>query len=643
MKSFLLRLASLVKLRIALFVVLPLTIMNVRSQAQEVNPPFLDITHVSRVFGHPKYYRLYLPAGYNKSEKRYPVIYFFHGWGGRYFKDDNAKLEYAKLKDLVDKYQVILVMWDGNIGESEPRPYNIGNHKDIKYQVQMKDYFPELVAHIDSAYRTLTDRNHRGIIGFSMGGIMSFFLAGKYPDKVCAAVNLAGTPEFFIGYPENHTLYPVRYTFINLMDVNTRQQGGDSDILVYLNEEVRKGAEWEGNPYEFWGFHGGHMIDKTGETKSFEMAMNFVVKSFGKEPMTPERWSHYDIYDRFDVWGYRVESNKTVPGFLYLKNVGKKGFGFYTRQWLPDGPAISNIYATISTAPQYIPGKTYNIIAIPASDRDTIVRYRVACRSDRRLIFQETGDGWDYGIYTNEDTPEFIAQGYEVENHGRYLIKDQHNQLSVRLINRGGEVPSAQKITVTIQTADSAIKFNKNVVNADIRSKQRIILLPPFDIACSKLPPLHGEPFQVKFKITVQTGNEVFNDEIIVPVLFDGPLFTDLQIDDGRPIRDKAYGTGNGNGSVEAGEKILIYSGDHRLRLYTDDPWVISGEEKLVDEQIPAIWEDGFTLSSVIAISKDCPEGHVIEFTGNYETNTYNPIERNLHWGKVRITVTRLK
>ena len=75
-------------------------------------------------------------------------------------------------------------MWDGNIDTTEPRPYNTGNHEHVKYRVQMKDYFPELVEHIDSSYRTLPDRQHRGIIGFSMGGFMSFFLAGKYPDKV---------------------------------------------------------------------------------------------------------------------------------------------------------------------------------------------------------------------------------------------------------------------------------------------------------------------------------------------------------------------------------------------------------------------------------------------------------------------------
>src|SRR5688572_7815090 len=183
---------------------------------------YKDLTHQSNIFKGDKYYRLYLPQGYSEGSERYPVIYFFHGWGGRYKSDDNAKLEYEMIKTLVDKYNVILVMWDGNMVEKEPRPYNIGNHPDVKYDIQMKDYFLELVAHVDATYRTIPEKSKRGIIGFSMGGFMSYFLAGKYPDKIAAAVNMTGSPEFFIGFPDNHTLYPVRYTFSNLREVDRK-------------------------------------------------------------------------------------------------------------------------------------------------------------------------------------------------------------------------------------------------------------------------------------------------------------------------------------------------------------------------------------------------------------------------------------
>ena len=237
----------------------------------QVSPPYYDTTYFSNVFGHEKIYRIYLPAGYDTTDQRYPVIYYFHGWGGRYNKDDNANLDYEKIKEIVDKYQLILVMVDGNIDTLEQRPYNVGYHNDVKFQVQMKGYFPEIIDHIDSVYRTITEREHRGIMGFSMGGFISFYLAGKYPDKVSAAVSFAGSPEFFVGYPDNHSLYPVRYTFNNLRQVNTALRNGNSDILYYLNDEVYAGALWdEAVKFKYWKFHGPHMIDELGETKIYE-------------------------------------------------------------------------------------------------------------------------------------------------------------------------------------------------------------------------------------------------------------------------------------------------------------------------------------------------------------------------------------
>ena len=76
-----------------------------------------------------------------------------------------------------------------------------------------------------------------------MGGFMSFFLAGKYPQIIGAAVSLKGSPEFFIGYPENHTLYCTRYMFKNLIGVKVRFHNSTlGEELFHLNKEVNNGA-----------------------------------------------------------------------------------------------------------------------------------------------------------------------------------------------------------------------------------------------------------------------------------------------------------------------------------------------------------------------------------------------------------------
>jgi enterochelin esterase-like enzyme len=43
-----------------------------------------DRTHDSQVFGETRNYRIFLPPDYGTSGKRYPVIYWFHGWSERH-------------------------------------------------------------------------------------------------------------------------------------------------------------------------------------------------------------------------------------------------------------------------------------------------------------------------------------------------------------------------------------------------------------------------------------------------------------------------------------------------------------------------------------------------------------------------------
>lgn len=621
-----------------LFVIFILSCTGVISVCAQTAVPYTDTSHYSQVFGHQKSYRLYLPKGYESSQKEYPVIYFFHGWGGRHFKDNNALLNYEGIKPLVDKYKVILVMWDGNIDTTEPRPYNVGNHRDVKFDVQEKDYFPELVNHIDASYRTLTDRQHRGIIGFSMGGFMSFYLAGKYPDKINAAVSLAGSPEFFVGYPGNHTLYPVRYTFKNLADVNIRMHNGDSDILYHLNDEVNEGAKWEGVPLSYWKFNGGHKVDDPGETKVFEMAMKFIADAFLHPTVRKPRWSHYDLYPDFTTWGYSIKTNKKEPGFLYLKNVDKTGFGFYTHQWLPGGPALAIDSISITTAPVYKAGKQYNITSYE-SKTGRIDTHRQQADMNGRLSFFYKEAATETGIYDDTGGASFIVLDHNTAHHNNYLHSGQPEKLSLRLFNRGNIKYSHGKIKVTLSTTDSSTWFKKNSHEILLKKDQRIIDIPAFDIVCIKKPPLHAEPPQVRFIATIQSGKQVFTDDLKVTVLYESPLFDSIKVDDHLAARDRAYGTGNGNGIADAGENIMLYSGNHRLRLYTEDKWVLTNEEKLVDEMIPARWPDGFTLSSIVKISPDCPDGHTIEFYASYETKLFNPIERKTTWGKVKLTI----
>ena len=602
--------------------------------------PYQDLSYESAVFGKTRHYRLYLPAGYQQTDKRYPVIYFFHGHSGRYNKEPNVRPEYEMLGDLVNKYQVILVMWDGNYEESNPAPYNMGYHQSIKYQVQTKDYFTEFVNHIDGTYRTLADRDHRGIIGFSMGGFMSMFIAGKYPDKVSAITNMVSMPEAYVGYPDNHTFYPPRYLFENLRDVSVRTHNMDGCMLAYLNMENKNGALWEGHPnFEYWIGHGEHKVDEPGETKLFEAAMQFIVNRFNYPAPLQKTWSHYDLYPVFDLWGYEVKSSKNEPGYLYLRNVSSAGFGFYTRRWVPDGPPVKDCTATVITAPVYKKGTTYDIL-LYRQEADSPVSVKEKANSEGRLHIELKGDGYEVGISHKSQPADFVVLNHTLDNGKRFIRVNKPNEISLTLLNRGGDAYAGKPVRVTVTCADPSVLLYNAIQEVSIDRNKRTGRSEPIGIACTKTPPTDASPPWIKLNVKIDCTNDIFTDAVTVPVFYDVPYFSGIQIDDGVMVRDAVMGSGNGNNCVEASERIMLYKNGQRLRLYTDDPYVEMATEELYDESMPCIWEEnGITFSSVVKIADNCPPGHTIEFLTNYETKQYAPIKRESHWGKVKVTV----
>ncbi len=156
-----------------------------------------------------------------------------------------------------------------------------------------------------------------------------------------------------------------------------------------------------------------------------------------------------------------------------------------------------------------------------------------------------------------------------------------------------------------------------------------------YEITAAVSPVKDGSPFRVRLNILISDdkGNK-WHDELDVPVWYDVPSFDDIGIDDGD---SEIFGSGNGNNIAEPGETIMIYQHSNRTRLYYDDPYVEA--ERLYDELQPDKWGDGYALSSLVRISKDCPPGHVIRFLASYEIKEWKTIKRNVTWGVFSITV----
>jgi enterochelin esterase-like enzyme len=125
---------------------------------------------------------VYLPPSYATDQaRRYPVVYLLHGYGGR---EDTFTTRLANLAGSADRLA-------GAQGFSElivvtPSAYSL--HKGSMYSNSPttgdweRFIAEDLVAYMDSHYRTLAVRASRGLAGHSMGGYGALRIGMKRPD-----------------------------------------------------------------------------------------------------------------------------------------------------------------------------------------------------------------------------------------------------------------------------------------------------------------------------------------------------------------------------------------------------------------------------------------------------------------------------
>lgn len=123
-----------------------------------------------------------LPDHYSDNNQ-YPVVYLLHGFSGNY-SDWVSKV--PAITQYADQYHMIIVCPDGGFA---------GWYFDspIKKLSQYETYITkELIPWVDQQYKTINNRKERAIIGLSMGGHGSLFLAFRHQDEFGAAGSISG-------------------------------------------------------------------------------------------------------------------------------------------------------------------------------------------------------------------------------------------------------------------------------------------------------------------------------------------------------------------------------------------------------------------------------------------------------------------
>jgi len=640
-----------------------------------------DSLFYSQAFDTERWYRIYLPSDYDANDsKQYPVIYYFHGWGGRY-KWDNYKLEddpgypgngrreppfVMEWRNYSQSHDIIIVTWDGYEPNLHPgkfqregldyggcNPYDFPRaHENpiVHWGWDFRMHFRDLVAHIDSNYRTIADRDFRGVTGLSMGGLTAMYISGQNKDLVgsvsafCPAANL---PRYG---PKSHlSVFPVNEMYRSLKGLPMRLTATNGDWL--LANDLRMKHIFDGSGFEPFEFHMADFPDHW--SADTEEQLDFHMDRFGKGYERPSDWNHIcPSFKTFDQWGYKFRIERTVPALTILENVSRNHMRVLSRNFIPDGPVVMDETIHITTDSIYSPLSTYGLLIYNLS-KDEFSSKQINASPEGRLAFSLPGGGNIVGIHEedNGQAPDLrVVDG--LNRDYIYMEQGRKHSLDFRLVNMGRG--DARQITIRASSIHPHIKFAED------------------ELKLPGLPSGRSIPVTQAFKFNFDRyDKEYLAGNIHLEIIING-VITDTQkiifmatpaspyvdddrviVLDGRTVKnvrvfnqqidkiektDLSGGFGNGNGITERGEEILVYirlkqglapkdkNSFHKTRM------VGEGSDKYVNVnrlkyEIKKGQASATSILSYVSFAENMPVGHEADLWFRIES-LYNDYEK---------------
>ena len=145
-----------------------------------------DVTYYSSTAGDDKQCNILLPAGYDEN-KKYPVMYVFHGFGGSHDNqiDDDSYLTLLYGNMLHDGLAVPQITVNVDMYTDKQADKDSKSDEQLRYiyDKAIDDIAVDLMPFIEKNYNVLTGRENTAVAGMSEGGAKSLCTGFKWLDK----------------------------------------------------------------------------------------------------------------------------------------------------------------------------------------------------------------------------------------------------------------------------------------------------------------------------------------------------------------------------------------------------------------------------------------------------------------------------
>ena len=127
-------------------------------------------------------YNVYLPDSFGTGEKQYPVVYLLHGLSDDYqawARKGNMQIVVDELIGTGEACEMVIVMPNAGGLDTHSTWNGYFNMPGWSYE---DFFFKEFLPAVEAKYRVIGDKEHRAIMGLSMGGGGSTVYAQRHPD-----------------------------------------------------------------------------------------------------------------------------------------------------------------------------------------------------------------------------------------------------------------------------------------------------------------------------------------------------------------------------------------------------------------------------------------------------------------------------